>query len=120
MSLKSLMERLQNRAADTPDTPEKITGYQRKASTHAGCTPDTPDTPCFGDTPENLQVGPIDEAVSDPPPEPPADPNAWRELAVAYHAHHLHCTMCIAAGRGAVYGLRCGVGVALWNTYQST
>lgn len=51
--------------------------------------------------------------------EPPADPNAWRELAAAYRDHHFCCSTCIAAGRGAVYGLRCGIGAALWNAYQS-
>ena len=30
--------------ADTSDTSWKSMGYQRKASIHAGCTPDTPDT----------------------------------------------------------------------------
>lgn len=57
-------------------------------------------------------------ASNDPAPEPPADPNAWRELAQAYNDHHFNCSTCIAAGRGAVYGLRCGVGAALWNAYQ--
>ena len=61
------------------------------------------------------------QAANDPnpPPEPPADPNAWRELAAAYHAHHVHCPACIAAGRGAQYGLRCGLGAALWVNYQN-
>ena len=55
-----------------------------------------------------------------PPPEPPADPNAWRELARAYNDHHIVCGTCIAAGRGSIYGLRCGVGAALWLHYQNT
>lgn len=59
-------------------------------------------------------------AANDPLPEPPLDPNAWRELAAAYHQHHFACPTCIAAGRGAVYGLRCGVGAALWTSYQSS
>ena len=60
-------------------------------------------------------------AANDPdsPPQPPADPNAWRELSEAYHAHHFGCHTCIAAGRGAQYGLRCGTGAALWNHYQA-
>ena len=123
MALKNLMARLQSRATDTPDTPEKIMGYQRKAPIHAGCTLDTPDTPCFSDTREILQIGLIEAlAANDPnsPPEPPTDPNAWRELAAAYHAHHFNCSTCIAAGRGAVYGLRCGTGAALWNAYRNT
>ncbi len=53
-------------------------------------------------------------------PEPPADPGAWRELADAYHTHHFKCPTCQAAGRGTQYGLRCGVGAALWITYQNT
>ena len=51
--------------------------------------------------------------------EPPADPGAWRELARAYHLHHFECGTCKAAGRGTPYGLRCGVGTALWTTYQT-
>lgn len=58
------------------------------------------------------------QAANDPATEPPADPNAWSELAVAYHAHHFNCSACIGAGRGAQYGLRCGVGAALWASYQ--
>ena len=60
------------------------------------------------------------QAANDPLPEPPTDPNAWRELAQAYNAHHFACHICIAAGRGAQYGLRCGVGAALWTSYQAT
>ena len=59
------------------------------------------------------------QAANDPAPEPPADPNAWRELAQAYHQHHLNCKTCIAAGRGARYGVRCGTGQTLWNFYQT-
>ena len=55
-----------------------------------------------------------------PLPEPPTDPNAWRELATAYHLHHFTCPTCIAAGRGAEYGLRCGTGAALWASYENT
>jgi hypothetical protein len=43
----------------------------------------------------------------------------WKGLAAAYHAHHFSCPTCIAAGRSARYGLRCGVGSALWTSYQS-
>ena len=60
------------------------------------------------------------QAANDPAPEPPADPKDWRELATAYHAHHFACSTCIAAGRGAQYGLRCGVGAALWNEYKDS
>ena len=124
MALKNLMAWLQCRASDTPDTLEKNMGYQRKANAHAGCTPDTSDTPCFADTCATTQIEPFGEAVNDqalavmPAPEPPPDPNAWRELATAYHAHHFGCPLCVAAGRGTGYGLRCGTGAALWATYD--
>lgn len=59
-------------------------------------------------------------AANDLATEPLADPNAWRELAAAYHEHHGGCHECIAAGRGSMYGLRCGVGAALWRSYQES
>jgi 2,4-dienoyl-CoA reductase-like NADH-dependent reductase (Old Yellow Enzyme family) len=62
------------------------------------------------ENPQNL-------AANDPELEPAADTNAWRELVEAYHAHHFSCTVCISAGRGAMYGQRCGVGAALWGIY---
>ena len=42
----------------------------------------------------------------------------WRELDRAYQLHHVHCQACIAAGRGARYEARCGVGAALWSAYS--
>lgn len=56
------------------------------------------------------------DPLGNPAPEPPTDPNAWRELAAAYHQHHFICPTCIAAGKG--YGLRCGTGAALWADYS--
>jgi hypothetical protein len=50
-------------------------------------------------------------------PEPPSDPQAWRQLAAAYHAHHFNCPTCIAAGSSNRYGQRCGAGIALWQAY---
>lgn len=47
MGLKSLLERLHAAGPDTPATPEKNAVYQQECSIHAGCTPDTPDTPPF-------------------------------------------------------------------------
>lgn len=44
----------------------------------------------------------------------------WRTLDRAYLAHHAHCHVCQAAGRGACYSLRCGVGASLWCTYTET
>ena len=123
MSLKSLMARMQSwvtNAADTPDTNEINVGYQRKAPIHAGCTPDTSNTPRFGDTCINTQIVLLGDAANDPASEPPVDANAWRELAEAYKTHHFGCHACIAAGRGTQYGLRCGAGAALWNNYQNT
>ena len=60
-------------------------------------------------------------AANDPnsQPEPPPDPNAWRELAQAYHAHHFKCPVCKAAGHGSMYGPRCGVGASFWTSYQN-
>jgi len=53
-------------------------------------------------------------------PDPPDNPADWKELASAYLAHHFNCTTCIAAGRGAQYGKRCGAGTALWRAYSSS
>ena len=62
----------------------------------------------------------LSPAANDPALEPSTDPNAWRELATAYHLHHFKCCTCITAGRSPEYGLRCGTGAALWNAYQNT
>ena len=51
--------------------------------------------------------------------EPCTDRGAWHELHTAYLAHHFACSTCQAAGRGAQYGLRCGVGAALWSGYMA-
>ena len=117
MGLKSLIARLQSRAADTSDTSNKNTGYQGKAPIHAGCTPDTPDTPCFVDTRTNKQIRQFGEAVNNQEPDLQTDQNAWRELAKAYQAHHFNCLTCQSAGLGSRYGLRCGAGMALWRAY---
>jgi hypothetical protein len=76
----------------------------------------------------------------DVPPEPPATPlrqvlsakevtplhrkqghfdidAPWRPAAREYYAHHFGCEQCQCAGRGSRYGLRCGVGAALWMQY---
>ena len=53
-------------------------------------------------------------AANDPEP---THPDAWRALAVEYHAHHFNCKTCCGAGQGR--GLRCGTGAALWAIYQS-
>ena len=46
--------------------------------------------------------------------------DTWLHLDRAYQAHHFACPVCIAAGRGAGYGLRCGTGAALWTSYSDT
>lgn len=51
-------------------------------------------------------------------PEPLANSLVWRELSKVYFAHHFNCPICIAAGRGVPYGLRCGTGAALWRAYS--
>lgn len=51
-------------------------------------------------------------------PEPPDNPQDWRELAAAYHEHHFRCQTCVGAGRGSRYGQRCGAGMALWSDYS--
>ena len=50
-------------------------------------------------------------------PDPPVNPQDWKEQAAAHHAHHFNCPTCIAAGRGSRYGQRCGAGMALWRAY---
>lgn len=116
MALKHLVARLKNRGVDTPDTPEKNMGYQKKVSIYAGCTPDTPDTPRFVDTPKETRIELTGEAANDLSLEPPTHTGDWQSLADAYHAHHFGCPACIAAGKG--YGLRCGAGAALWAAYD--
>ncbi len=118
MGLKSLIERLKHAGADTPDTSEKSAGYQPTTPIHAGCTPDTPDTSRLIDVGEFAQAGKVSEAVNEDAHEPSTDPQDWHQLAAAYHHHHFNCQACIAAGRGAGYGQRCGAGSALWNNYQ--
>lgn len=52
------------------------------------------------------------------PVTPPAPASTdWQALDKAYQAHHVNCPTCIAAGKG--YGLRCGVGAALWAAYDA-
>ncbi len=43
---------------------------------------------------------------------------AWLVRDRIYQQHHFSCPTCIAAGQGR--GLRCGVGAALWATYENT
>ena len=42
--------------------------------------------------------------------------DGWIELDRAYQRHHFACPVCISAGKG--YGQRCGVGAALYRSYE--
>ena len=53
------------------------------------------------------------------PPAPAPEPTDWLVLDKAYQSHHFNCAVCKAAGRGVRYGLRCGVGAALWTAYET-
>ena len=122
MSLKSVLEYLKKRAADIPDTPVKPVGYHLKPAWTGACTPDTP---ALCETRTLAQTGQWGEASNDASAMDAATPASlpelpdWRTLDKAYLAHHTHCHICQAAGRGARYGLRCGVGAALWTTYDA-
>ncbi|WP_026436885.1 hypothetical protein [Acidovorax sp. JHL-9] len=59
------------------------------------------------------------EALAPAAPEPPINPDAWRELDRAYLAHHVNCVVCQAAGRGSRYARRCGAGASLWSAYRA-
>ncbi len=111
----------------------------RKASVHAGlavpttANPPTPPDPSSGDGWDAQNSGgdeetqypcgfarldptiPTDPTISEQEVNGVNDTADWRELARAYHRHHWNCRTCIAAGKG--YGLRCGVGAALWRAY---
>ena len=57
-------------------------------------------------------------ALPTPEAANPVSPPDWHALDAAYNVHHFNCPTCIAAGRGSHYGQRCGVGMALWRSYQ--
>ncbi len=121
MGIKDVMAYLKSqKTADTPDTPEKIMGYQEKPIQIKADTPDTPDTSKNTNSRDIFQPQPQPGALkpASPASSEQRDPNAWRELATAYHLHHAKCHVCIAASKGAMYGLRCGAGAALWVAYQ--
>ena len=58
-----------------------------------------------------------------PPGTSPETVTKFRRASLAldasqrYYDHHFKCPVCIAAGQG--YGLRCGVGTALWSRSQN-
>ena len=105
MSLSQLVKRLQRRG-------------QIVQMTHPAPAP----APAPAPVPEQVQdqpqpVTPLEPA--EPLAVPVADPESWRVLDAAYLAHHVNCNTCQAAGRGANYALRCGVGASLWRDYES-
>lgn len=114
MSLRDVMAYLQKHhgpgAAVTPVTPSKCEGLQPEPA-WTGRVP--PVTPAFNDAGLTAQKSEPDEA-----PAPAPELLDWRALDRAYQAHHVRCPVCIAAGRGTRYGLRCGVGAALWTAYD--
>jgi hypothetical protein len=63
--------------------------------------------------------------VEIPPDTSPATIVKFRNASLAldasqaYYDHHFNCPTCCAAGRGARYGERCSIGVALWSQYCS-
>jgi hypothetical protein len=121
MGIKDVLAYLKSRqAADTSDTSEKTMTYQKKPIQIKADTSDTSDTSKNIDSRDVFQPLPQPGALkpASPASSEQRDPNAWRELATAYHLHHAKCVVCIAAGRGAEYGLRCGAGAALWVAYQ--
>ena len=102
--------------AENSQQPQKIANIAKIAiSQQLNCT---------------LQAAPASTqspALVQPPAPAPDKPSkqtfmenadTWLHLDRAYQAHHFACPVCIAAGRGAGYGLRCGTGAALWTTYS--
>ena len=92
-----------------------------------------PETPRTVATVATVAVANFNKQAANDPAPPPAksvnpleisalvdvvDPVDWRVLDAAYMAHHINCLTCQAAGRGASYSLRCGVGAALWREYE--
>lgn len=74
----------------------------------------TAPAPCTPAPATGTRAAPAPAAM--PAPAAPA-PN-WRAVRDAYYLHHQGCPVCIAAGKG--YGLRCGIGAALWRSYSNT
>lgn len=59
-----------------------------------------------------------EQAAPPLPPAPALSRAEWAVLDKAYQSHHFGCPVCIAAGKG--YGLRCGTGAALHQSYEGT
>jgi len=58
------------------------------------------------------------DSAAPEPPSNPVSPTDWHALDAAYLTHHFNCPICVAAGRGRRYGLRCATGAALWRAYS--
>lgn len=123
MSLRDVMAFLQKHhgagGGATSATSEKTMTFQAKPHAHAGCTAAAAATSPFDSAGLIAQR----KGRGEPPasaPLPSLEPVDWRALDRTYLAHHAHCHACQAAGRGARYGLRCGVGAALWASYDAT
>ena len=111
---------------DTPDTAPEIVRYQAKPAWPLGRTLDTPATPekinTEGHTANEVRLV---DLLTTTPAEPkrffrrrgPWLTGAEQSAAQAYHAHHFNCHPCITAGQSTMYGGRCAVGLALWNSY---
>lgn len=127
MSLLDVMAVIQKHhaagAGVTPVTPDFEGGVTPEPAWIGVVPPVTPVTPHLSDARESAQIWAIEGETSPSarpalPPAPAPDVENWRVLASAYHQHHFGCATCIAAGRGVRYGLRCGVGAALWADYD--
>ena len=108
MSLRDVLAYVQQQqrigVCVTPVTPENSMGLQPEPAWIGAVPCVTPVTPRFDNTQVNT-------------PNPAPEPTNWLVLDQAYMRHHLNCAVCKAAGRGVRYGLRCGVGAALWVAY---
>ncbi len=108
-----------NGGTDTPDTPPEIVRYQAQPAWALGCALDTPDNP----EKINADIQSTEAAATQTEPRRLfRQRGLWltgteQSAAHDYHAHHFNCPTCIAAGQSTMYGGRCVVGLALWNTY---
>jgi hypothetical protein len=108
-------------ASDTADTVWNMQTYQAQPTWALACTVDTADT--CRKSKADIQTT---EATTTPTQIRAKrvfrHRGPWLTVrqagdAKAYHLHHFNCPQCIATGRGARYGGRCAVGLALWNDY---
>jgi hypothetical protein len=123
MGIKAVRAYLKSLEVVPPVPPEKSMVAQKNPLQINAVPPVPPVPPTNTNSRDVFQPQPQPGALNPASPASPAssewrDPNAWRELATAYHLHHAKCHVCIAASKGAMYGLRCGAGAALWVAYQ--